>query len=434
MTCATAGAATDAALAAQATMLIGNGQAGLSAATAPVAIGVAKLPADLVATAPAAGASLRALTFTDANNWFYRAMEATAADNTPDANGLVRYYDDRAQHVAGEVTHWGFQSTPARQGDLHWNGSAWVGCPFGFRSAQPPRDARGHTNYNYCKSYETGVSTRAGVDISGKALTDVIATIRALPGSDSGVAFAKFGPTDLTKLGTAAFPSGSALWYYTNQSQREALTYIVDPASGLVRVVGPALAGGDATACAAVTGGNFGTFQNVAATLEDFFARNPGKPCVFGQRTGANGSLSLPSNEWWDQSSVNVGTLAGAATPPSAFYSSTEVLRVAFAPTGNGLTYLSCLNRASDNSSRNCTAIGTSTYTIQTLGDARVLTLNNPPLEAVRLGYARVFVERAGQVYYGHLPNVGTSNTVRLNLPAANALLTQLGIPAIVPN
>jgi hypothetical protein len=45
-----------------------------------------------------------------------------------------------------------------------------------------------------------------------------------------------------------------------------------------------------------------------------------------------------------------------------------------------------------------------------------------------------VFVERGGFIYFGFKPRVGQiSTTVRLNMAAANALLTQLGMPIIVP-
>jgi trimeric autotransporter adhesin len=145
-------AARDAALSALASTLIANGQAGLTATTALAAVGIAKLPPDEAAIAPQAGATLRAFTFTDSSNWFFRAMEATLADNTPDANGLVHYYDNRTQDVGGTTTTWGLNNTVARQGDLHWDGTEWVGCAFGFRSSQAPRDANGITHYNYCDS------------------------------------------------------------------------------------------------------------------------------------------------------------------------------------------------------------------------------------------------------------------------------------------
>ena len=243
-------AARDAALSTLASTLIANGQAGLTPTTALAAVGISKLPPDEAAIAPQAGATLRAFTFTDTNDWFFRAMEATAADNTPDANGLVHYYDNRTQDVDGTISTWGLENTIARQGDLHWDGTAWVGCAFGFRSSQSPRDANGITHYNYCDNLELGVSQRFAVDISGKTLSSVVATIQAFPGSDSGVAYANFGPADSTLLGTATFPAGSSLFYQTSQASSEAFSYdVTSIVSGYPVDIA---SGGDSTAACAI--------------------------------------------------------------------------------------------------------------------------------------------------------------------------------------
>ncbi len=48
--------------------------------------------------------------------------------------------------------------------------------------------------------------------------------------------------------------------------------------------------------------------------------------------------------------------------------------------------------------------------------------------------FTRVFVERGGAVYFGYSSRVGAIVAqVRLNLPAANAMLGQLGLPLIAP-
>ncbi len=432
---ATTPAALDTALGTLITALVANGQLGLTPSAALAAIGVQKLPSD-TSTAAQAGATLRALTYADADNWFFRANEATAADNTPDSNGLDHYYDDRTRDVAGTVTSWGFSSDETRQGDLHWNGSAWVSCPLGFRSSSTPRDAHGFAQYNYCDSDETGTSQRFAVDVSGKPLSDVVNSIRAFPGGDGGVSYGSFGPADMTQLGSTTLPAGSKLLYQSSQATSDAISYIVLP-SGIVNAYSAAIAaGGDATttpapACAAVTDANAASYYQPVATLEALVAANPGTPCIYGPTTGA---LAQP-NEWSSNSTANLGSIAGGVTPPSANFTSKELLRVAFASSGNGVTYYSCLDRASDDSSRNCTGIGSGTYSIQTLGDTRVLSMSNPPAEVVRLGYARVFVERGGSVHLGYqtIPGVVTQS-IRLNLPAANAVMTQLGMPALVPN
>ncbi|MDO9074182.1 MAG: hypothetical protein Q7U73_13050 [Rubrivivax sp.] len=56
------------------------------------------------------------------------------------------------------------------------------------------------------------------------------------------------------------------------------------------------------------------------------------------------------------------------------------------------------------------------------------------PALAQKLGYARVFVERGGRVYYGYKNPAGSVSTdIRLNMTAANAVLQQLGLPRIQP-
>ena len=435
VTAATTQAGRDAVLGTLEAAFVANAQVGLTPTAALAAIGVQKLPPDS-ATGAVAGASLRALTYTDANNWFYRANESTAADNTPDSNGLDHYYDNRTQDVAGTVTSWGFDNDKSRQGDLHWNGTAWVACPLGFRSSKTPRDANGIAQYNYCDADEIGSSQRFSVDVGGKLLNDVVNTIRAFPGSDGGVSNSTFGPVDMSLLGTATFPTGSRLLYQSNQSTSQAFSYIVLP-SGIVDAYPLAIAaGGDASAtpapaCAAVSNANAASYYKPIATLEAMVAANPGTPCIDGTTTG-----TADANDWWSNSTISLGSIANRVTPPNANFTTTELLRVAFATSGNGVTYYRCLDRASNGSSRNCTAIGPGgTYSIQTLGDARVLTMSNQPAEVVLLGHVRVFVERGGIVYYGYQTNAGkVIESVRLNLPAANALMAQLGMPAIVPN
>ena len=116
------------------------------------------------------------------------------------------------------------------------------------------------------------------------------------------------------------------------------------------------------------------------------------------------------------------------------YYSTSASVRAAFVPGTTTVNYYGCLVRASDGSPRNCTLLSTGSYTIEAAGDARVLRLSGLPALALRLGSNRVYVERGGKVYAGYQNPVGVSSaSVRLNLPAANAVLTQLGIPALTP-
>lgn len=433
-------AARSKALASAAADIVAN-QGGLTPAAALAAIGVAKLPADATTDAPVAGGSLPAFRFVDADNWFYRAFLSTAEDNTPDAQGSTRFYDMRSHRIAGVTTRWGFSATADREGDLHWNGSAWVGCPLGTRSKSSARDARGRGTTDFCDGFELNISTRATQDISGKTLRSVTETIRAFPGAQAGVAYADWGPRDLAQLGDATFPAGSQLRYQTTLPTRTAYGYDARASAGVSAYLPEIAAGGDARTggtapCRAVNSGNSASFFTAVVGLDDLIARNPGTPCRYNPGTTAGGS-SGEQNDWWGNSTVGLGSVANAQSVPAGtgnYYNSSLALRAAFVPGSTTVQFYGCLARASDGSARNCTLLSTGRYAIETLGDARVLSFSGQPALALRTGSSRVFVERGGRVYVGYQNPVGTTTaSVRLNLPAANAMFAQLGVPAIVP-
>lgn len=421
-------------------------QTGLDAATVVGQITANKAPPDTSAVAPVAGGTLAALRWTDPNNWYYRALVASAADNTPDANGKLRFYDLRQQSASsgfsanGVMRGWANNTTLGRSGDLHWNGSAWIGCTLGDRYESTVRDAQGRNTYDFCFGYEKGAGVRSSVDIAGKTLASVFTdTIRKYPGGASGVAYANWGPADpAAAFGSATFPAGARLLYQTNTVTDTAIGYDVQSTGVVTAFSAEVAAGGDARngatpACSVVAN----QVASNVTTLEQLVARNPGQPCIFGKSV-AGADSSLDPNEWWSNGTASLGIVAGGVTRPAGtgnWYSTDQRLRVAFAASGNGTTYYSCLSRATNGSARNCTAVGTGTYAIQTLGDARVMTFTGVPADArSKLGYDRVFVERAGQVYFGFKNLVGTiSNQLRLNLEASNAVLRTLGLPPVQP-
>lgn len=398
---------------------------------------------------PTAGFTLNNLNFTDPANFFARIITFTLAQNTPDANNNARYVERRYRNNAGNLAKWGAGSDPWRGADLHWNGSAWVSCPINIENTLSVRDAQGNGNYNYCNNSEIGKYSRATFDIAGKTLASVMADIRA-----AGYVNLSIGDnsanTLTTLLGGTTFPTGSSLHYFSVTPMTTAIRYY--PGSGnpvgvsnVVNQYSPAVsAGGDAT----TQGCNSTEFQNTSGTssttLEGMISAMTGTPCSFGLpgsfRYPDNSPTSTdpkytnpdPVNEAWGNSTVSIGTIGTAPVgtgPATDFYTSNTKLRIAFKGTGtNPVTYYACKERFNNGSTRNCTAIGTGSYTIATLGDARVLTLNNLPVQTSPLTYTRVFVERDGLVYYGFQNKPGVSNSARLNTAAATALLTQLGL------
>ena len=140
-------------------------------------IGLLKLAADTTPQTPTTDVSLRQFQYADIDHWFYRAVERSAADDTPDANGRHRYYDVRSQATVDvfglrHVDSWASGGTFERRGDLHWNGSAWVGCELGQRSWNTGRDAHGRTEYDYCDAFEHGPA--GGAPSCGVGLSEIL--------------------------------------------------------------------------------------------------------------------------------------------------------------------------------------------------------------------------------------------------------------------
>jgi trimeric autotransporter adhesin len=361
--------------------------------------------------------------YTDAANWYYRYFSSTAAQNTPDASGLQRFVDNRKRSIASVVQVWG---DPAyTRTDTYYDGSAWSVCPTSFENTNTVRDAQGRSESFYCGAYH-GSSVRSVVDVAGQTMSDVVTQIRAYPLTNSAGSYPLWGP-DPALLGTAVFPANSKLIYQTS-------TQISNPDAHVATTVGayPAevAAGGTPTfdangvasvACGNVTAANAASLFQPIQTLDQLIALYPGKPCVFGPNASAG-----PRNDWWGNSSINVGTISGPA-PASSYYQSNRAVRASFG-SANSVTYHLCAMRASDGSPRNCEVAGTGTYSIETVSDARVLRLANPPLIATTLTYTRSFVERGGKVYFGFRDKLKVDHAVRLNADGMDALLGQLGL------
>ncbi len=388
--------------------------------------------------APVAFISLRSLNFTDASNWFGRAFTGTAQQNTPDSAGNFKYVERRARSVAGQVASWGSGSEPRRQSDLSFDGTAWVNCPLNFENTQTVANAAGNSSYNYCSNRETGTSNRANFDISGKIMASVYQQVRDGGYTDLTIANAA------TALGSTTFPAGSNLRYLSSTPLSSANTYYPGT-DNTVKQYSPVLsAGGLASSQAAGVGCNSPEF-NLAATaaspsLEAMVASMTGTPCVFNPVAsfvygGTTYTNPDPTSEAWANSTVSIGTLGsalvGSGVAPG-YYTGNQLIRVAFKGTGtNPVTYYSCKQRFNNGSTRNCSVIGTGNYTITTQGDARVLTMNSPPAAIAPLGFQRVFVERAGKVFFGFKNNLAVNNSARLDKTATDALFAKLGLPTI---
>lgn len=422
-----------AALTAEARTLVRE-QPTLNAAEALAAAGAASQPLLVEAVEPTA--ALRGFSYTSVNQWRYRALMSSAADNTVDGAGLKRFYDLH-RSADGGIVSWGFGTDADRQGDRHWNGSSWTDCPLFFRSTAAPRDANGRALYNYCDGFEKGVSVQTADDVSGQLISQVVSNrIRTFPGEDDGIPYAAWGPANLAVFGSATFPAGSKLLQQVTTPLETVPSYDV---TNVVQTWGPSIAAGgdargnDSLPCNRAFNADIASFG--VGTLSQLVAVNTGTPCTVNPQTDANGS-SLNPNLWWSGTSASLGTVDGVATPPTGtqnYFTRSFNLRVAFTG-GNTVNYHRCYVRTTTGGARSCALMGRGTYAVQTLGDANVMTFNNLPALVQSLRFKRVFVERGGSVYFGYQNNVGaTRNTLRLNLQAANAVFAPLGIAPLVP-
>jgi hypothetical protein len=444
---ATAAGGSETALRAAADALVAS--AGLTPAAVPVVVALntqAASTAPLPARVAGAGYSLDTLNFTDAANHSFRTLGSSLAQDTPDAANLVRYVERRTRTVAGNVARWGSGTDPWRIADLSWNGTAWVNCPLNYENTSSIRDAAGVSTYGYCDKRETGKSQRVNIDIANKPLIDVYNQVVAGGFTNLSIANAA------AALGSAVFPAGAQVAYQTNTPLTTAISYYAAGAnsppnfSNVVVMYSPAVsAGGTASTQPAGAGCN-SPETGVAGgsnttTLEGMVAANTGTFCTYGQGSFVYGGVTYTSdtpNVWGGQSSVDIGIVGSVrlntGTAPG-YYSGNTRLRVAFKGSGtNPVTYYACKQRFTDGSPRNCQEVGTGSYAITTLGDARVMTLTNPPPAAAPLTYNRVFVERGGLVYYGYQVKPQVTSKARLNTVAATALLSQLGLTPTDPS
>ena len=409
----------------------------LTRGTVVAAVAANKLvPEAPVAATPVASFNLDWVSYTDASNWYFRVTTATAAENTPDANGLVRYRAIRHEKAAGVETIWGANSNSARKGDLHWDGAAWSGCEATQQNTSTVRDAQGRANYNYCLNYAVGTTQRVTSDITGRTMTEIFGLIQA--GRTNGALWGKPGDVSGT-----TFPAGAKLVVQNDATTATAPAYDVRPSNEVTVADDDVFIGGDArvnpgVGCNQAQGNN----ATPAGTLERVISHNTGTPCVFapGTITGAGGVLypSGATNTGWGNTTTSLGNLGtaplGTSATATSYYTGNTRLRASFAGGGsNAVTYYACQERVINGSTRNCTVIGTGSYTITTLGDGRAMGFTGLPSAFGPLSFERVFVERGGKVFFGFKDKLTTTKVMRLNDVAGNAVFTRLGLPTFQP-
>ncbi|MEO5793892.1 MAG: hypothetical protein ABIP34_02360 [Rhodoferax sp.] len=387
-------------------------------------------------TPSVAGGSLNSLSFTSATNWTTKSNAWTAAQNSPAADGSTRWHEVHTALNGGSAPYsWGAGSHPGSGSELHWSGTAWTGCPINFENTSSATNPNGHSPYNYCDGKELGEDYKTtSLSLDNQTMVSVLDQMKALGYSNLNVANAA------SVLGTATFPAGSRVRYTAGAALSTAVSYVQTPWE-YIELYPMAVAAGK-TDVNDTTSACYQDVPSTAATsLDTVVATMTGTPCIqsAGTRPGLNGTTlsSGPRNDWWGATSIQVGRIGSAPRhlqngQSATYYTTNTPIRASFAA-GNVVKYYACQERF-DGSPRNCDPIGTGSYAIQTLGDARVLTFGGLPALDAQLGYVQAFVERGGQVYWGYQDKPKAWNGANLNLVAANALMAQLGMPALDPN
>jgi trimeric autotransporter adhesin len=446
---ATTPAQVTSALLAPANALIADAATGLtanSAATLAAINNQNQTPLAVVApAAPVATASLRTLTFISPGYWFARIFTSTAAQNTPDSANTIRSVAQNSSSVpiaqGTAVANWNYGSAPNRQSDLHYTGTAWVNCAVNGEDVISVRDAAGNNVYNNCNQLETGRGNRATFDVSGKSMASVITS--AIAAGYTNLKIGDNSPAALTSaLGSTVFPVNSKMFYQASTVLTNAPAYYPGLGNYVQQSAANVAAGRTDPNVAAPCSASVIATPPDATSLEALATVNTGTPCINNAGTTtvttSSGSVTVSSgarNENWGSTSLSLGVVGPAPIGgiQTSYYTTNTPIRVAFG-SANSARYFTCQQRSTDGSTRNCNLVGTGSYGIATLGDARVMTFTGLPVNAASLTYDRVFVERGGKVYFGYQNKSGVFNSARLNLAGSNALLTQLGIPSVNPD
>ncbi|NJS36255.1 MAG: hypothetical protein HC765_07210 [Brachymonas sp.] len=339
-------------------------------------------------TTPTPFVTLRDFRYTSPTNWNYRVF--TGNDVTrPD--GFKRSNDVRVNSSA----------FPYVRNLAYFNetGNNWYACPSDGFEAIVYKDATATVpgESTFCNTFRDS-SRRTSEDISGQTISAVISRIRN-SGLDGYNTWAG------TTTSVAVFPAGSQLRYQINT---RLATPIAQDLASKVRVF---------------KNTNASAFEQwpFAATLDEMIEYYSGNfNTAFG--AGNSGGASTDGMGQYADGSYQVSGMQAVKNYRAAFQ------RIN-ATSGNARIY-QCRRNATPNTNTNCftdsATLLTTTYTIETLGDARVLKFAALPAELTSLRKnSRVYVERGGAVFYGFKDILSVDTTVRLNVTAWDAMPAQ---------
>jgi hypothetical protein len=357
------------------------------------ALGIPAQPAVQPPAGPGPFVTLRSFTFTDAANYSWR--ETYGDSSQLNAQGYFNVGERRETRTAGVLQ-------PFVRNRLYWTGTEWFECPSSgddiiIANSVAPFDSL------FCRSYTDEPATVTTITLDGRLMGEVARDIRRYGSKDGTFDYRNWGPDPAvhTQLASAVFPAGSTMSVRGNLRKTTPETIAIGP-NDRVRVA------------PADTSIPFDQWP-FAASLEDMIAKYPGD--YFGATPSGSRTLSIHSY-----------TLAA---PPAPEYTTQVRLRVSFDANGQKVRFWRAYVSATTGNSTAFTALGDSTYTIETVGGKRLLRFASLPagFEADFL-FARRFAEHAGGVYYAFKDSVTpqVQYSLRLNVTARNALFASLGI------
>lgn len=322
--------------------------------------------------------SLRYVRYNSAEDYDFSVFQQTAAQKMPDANGLLYFSETRRRAVTpGGVQIWG----QAYQRDrLVFDGTSWNDCPEDFISNMTPVDGEDSFDLTYCQNYRYHIRKSFETDVGGmpyRTLLDLLAGGLEKPAEPS------YWPEGVIPTG-AVLPKGARVSVQFRTP--------VNPPDSYSPVDLPNVL-------------PFGTLCTTAAagaafTLEDLLQLS-GVQCSFGPHAGS-----------WDYALLRLTPGQEGRTADSI---SASFMREAG---NNVVVYWRC------DAGNNCNPTSTGNFSIDTVGDARILHLSGQPAEVA----GRSFVQRGNFVYYGERQEARETVVLLPNQIATDALLSALGL------
>ena len=334
---------------------------------------------------------LRNLSYTDAQNYSWRLY--TGDDSVLNTAGEFAVNETRKQLSAGA-------DVPFVRNRAYWTGSAWVDCPdmgavITVLAAAPQRSV-------LCQGYVDEEVGYLRVSLGGRLMSDVVNEIRSYASTDAGgVGWGGWGTAAgrVPALASTRFPAGATL------SIRGGRPVAVPEAIGTTQTDRVRLP---------LAGAPFAQWP-MARTVEELVAGYPGSL----RGATANGGNTLVFRILDE-------------TPTDPLHNRTVDYRVAFDPAGNKARFTRNNRLASNDFSTNYSLLLDTTYTVEQLGDVRLMKFAALPADfETRFGYAFRLAERGGQVWYAfrdHVPADKLNWQQRLDGTAWDALRTVLGI------